>query len=58
MEMEKTKNRCCHDRHGSPEKFMEISLLCLLSEEKAHGYSLAEKLQEYGFSKEDLNISK
>jgi DNA-binding PadR family transcriptional regulator len=38
---------------------MEVCLLVLLYEEnkECHGYSLAEKLQDFGFTEEELNIS-
>jgi DNA-binding PadR family transcriptional regulator len=40
---------------------MEVCLLVLLYDEKSekecHGYSLAEKLKDFGFTDEELNIS-
>lgn len=47
----------CHPMH----RFMEVCLLVLLFDEKSekqcHGYSLAEKLTDFGFTEEELNIS-
>jgi len=47
----------CHPMH----RFMEVCLLVLLYDEKSekecHGYSLAEKLKDFGFTDEELNIS-
>ncbi len=47
-------------RHCHPmQRFMEVCLLVLLYDEKkeCHGYSLAEKLKDFGFKDEELNIS-
>lgn len=48
-------NNHCHPMH----RFMEVCLLFLLcsKKEECHGYSLAEKLQSFGFKEEELNIS-
>lgn len=35
---------------------MEICLLLLLYQETSHGYILAEQLNNFGFSKEELNM--
>lgn len=45
----------CHPMH----RFMEVCLLVLLYDEdkECHGYSLAEKLKDFDFSEEELNIS-
>lgn len=47
--------KSCHPMH----RFMEVCLLVLLSSEstECHGYSLAEKLKNFGFTEEELNIS-
>lgn len=37
-------------------RFLEAALLCLLKEEKAHGYALMEKLIEYDFTEDNINI--
>jgi PadR family transcriptional regulator PadR len=36
---------------------MEVCLLVLLQDGESHGYSLAERLTEYGFEADELNIS-
>lgn len=41
---------------GQMERFMETCLLLLLTEEKGHGYVLMEKLGEFGFTDESINI--
>jgi PadR family transcriptional regulator, regulatory protein PadR len=38
------------------ERFMEICLLLLLYQEASHGYTLAEQLDTFGFSKKELNM--
>lgn len=49
-------------KHCHPmRRFMEVCLLVLLydkqSEKQCHGYSLAERLKDFGFTDEELNIS-
>lgn len=41
------------------QRLMEVGLLVLLSQnsQDCHGYCLAEKLKEFGFSDEELHIS-
>ena len=56
------KERWMPRRHCHPmQRFMEVCLLVLLCDEKhekeSHGYSLAEKLKDFGFKGEELNIS-
>lgn len=46
----------CKGKPHNMERFMEICLLLLLSQEDSHGYTLAEKLTYFGFSKEELNV--
>ena len=46
----------CHGTRHHMERFMEICLLLLLDQETSHGYTLAEQLNDFGFSKEDLNM--
>ena len=46
----------CHGARNHMERFMEICLLLLLCQETSHGYTLAEQLNDFGFSKEDLNM--
>jgi PadR family transcriptional regulator PadR len=36
---------------------MEVCLLVLLRDGESHGYSLAERLAEFGFEADELNIS-
>lgn len=43
-----------HRRSG---RFLEACLLCLLNKEKSYGYNLLERLQEFGFDNESINIS-
>lgn len=51
----KTALFCEGSRHHM-ERFMEICLLLLLDQETSHGYTLAERLNDFGFSKEELNM--
>jgi len=46
---------CTGTRHHM-ERFMEICLLLLLYQEASHGYTLAEQLDTFGFSKKELNM--
>ena len=46
----------CKGKPHNMERFMEICLLLLLSQEESHGYTLADKLTHFGFSKEKLNV--
>ena len=45
----------CDGKNQNMQRFMEICLLVLLYNKPSHGYSLAEKLGEYGFL--NLNVS-
>ena len=49
-------NGHCHGRAQSMERFLEISLLVLLYDTKGYGYLLMEKLEDFGFSAEVMNI--
>lgn len=55
--MIKGKDVFCDDRHNKTGRFVEACLLCLLKEEKSYGYNLMEKLTQFGFSGETINIS-
>lgn len=55
--MIKDKDMFCGPRQNKAGRFIEASLLCLLKEEKSYGYSLMEKLGEFGFSEDTINIS-
>jgi PadR family transcriptional regulator, regulatory protein PadR len=46
----------CHGPRHHMERFMEICLLLLLYQQASHGYTLAEKLDIFGFSKQELNM--
>lgn len=55
--MEKNENSLfCKGKAPDIKRFMEISLLLLLAQEKSHGYTLAERLTDFGFSNEEFNI--
>jgi PadR family transcriptional regulator, regulatory protein PadR len=47
---------CCPDKPHHMERFLEVCLLLLLNQETGHGYGLMERLQDFGFSAEVLNI--
>ncbi|MDZ7797977.1 MAG: PadR family transcriptional regulator [Candidatus Marinimicrobia bacterium] len=47
----------CNSKHHNMERFLEICLLLLLFDEAGYGYGLTEKLQYFGFSKDELNVS-
>jgi len=42
-------------KHHKMERYLEVSLLMLLSENQSHGYGLIEELTDFGFEKE-LNV--
>jgi len=46
----------CQGARHHMERFMEICLLLLLYQEASHGYTLAEQLDTFGFSKKELNM--
>ena len=54
--MENEESLFCKGKAPNIKRFMEISLLLLLAQEESHGYILAEKLTNFGFSKDGLNI--
>lgn len=47
----------CPGTHSKTGRFMEACLLCLLMEEPSHGYSLIDKLDQFGLDKDNINIS-
>lgn len=53
----KDKNIFCDDKYNKAGRFIEACLLCLLKEEKSYGYSLLEKLGQFGFPEDTINIS-
>ncbi len=55
--MTKEENICCQHKHNKAGRFIEACLLCLLKEEKSYGYNLMEKLAQFGFDEDSINIS-
>lgn len=47
----------CNDRHNKIGRFLEACLLCLLKEEKAYGYSLMDRLSDFGFEDNTIDMS-
>ncbi len=50
----------CFGKHHHMQRFMEVCLLTLLSEpqcESCHGYALAERLAEFDFDADEVNVS-
>ena len=47
----------CNNRPHHMERFLEVCLLLLLSDEVGYGYGLIERLAHFGFSADDLNVS-
>lgn len=47
----------CDNKHNKTGRFMEACLLCLLKEEAAYGYSLMERLSDFGFEEDTINMS-
>lgn len=45
---------CC--KHHKMDRFLEVCLLLLLSDEKGYGYGLIERLENFGFQKEETNV--
>ena len=54
--MEK-KDLKCGNKHNKTGRFIEACLLCLLKEEKAYGYGLMERLSDFGFEDDAINMS-
>lgn len=50
-------NEGCCQKHQGMHRFIEVCLLVLLYDGAYHGYSLAERLPEFGFGEDELNIS-
>ncbi len=50
------KNKECNLKYNKG-RFIEACLLCLLKENKSYGYSLMENLSNFGFEKDEVNIS-
>ena len=51
------KDLQCDNKHNKTGRFIEACLLCLLKEEKAYGYSLMERLSDFGFKDDTVNMS-
>lgn len=51
------KDLFCGPRHNKAGRFVEACLLNLLKEEKSYGYSLMERLAEFGLDEDSINIS-
>ncbi|MGE4468216.1 helix-turn-helix transcriptional regulator [Sphaerochaeta sp.] len=47
----------CPGKNHKLEHFLEVCLLLLLYNEIGHGYRLMEQLEQFGFTKEELNVS-
>ncbi len=47
----------CGPRQNKAGRFVEACLLNLLKEEKSYGYSLMERLAEFGLDEDSINIS-
>ncbi len=54
--MKDEMNLFCKVKPHNMERFMEICLLLLLYQQAGHGYTLADQLTYFGFSREELNI--
>lgn len=50
------QDSCCHGRAHRMDRFMEVCVLLLLSEQTSHGYELAERLAVFGFDPAQLQI--
>ena len=48
---------CCPGKNHKMERFLEVCLLLLLYNDIGHGYGLMEQLEQFGFSKDELNVS-
>ncbi len=53
----KSKDIFGDDKHNRAGRFIEACLLCLLKEKESYGYSLMERLNEFGFTEDNINIS-
>lgn len=53
----KIKGIECSNKYNKTGRFIEACLLCLLKEEKAYGYSLIERLSDFGFKDDTVNMS-
>lgn len=51
------KDKQCHNKHNKTGRFIEACLLCLLKEERTYGYSLMERLSDFGIEDDAINMS-
>lgn len=47
----------CSEQHNKSGRFIEACLLLLLKEESSYGYNLMERLSEFNFLENSVNIS-
>lgn len=47
----------CFEIGKKPEKLLQTTLLFILMEGAGHGYWLAEKLKDFGFGEDEVNMS-
>ncbi len=45
---------CC--KRNKMDRFLEVCLLLLLYDEKGYGYGLMDRLENFGFDKDGLNV--
>ena len=55
--MKKDEGLFCISKKHKMKKFLEVCLLLLLFDTTDYGYGLIEKLADYGFAEEELNVS-
>ena len=53
----KEKDILCGPKLNKAGRFVEACLLTLLKEEKSYGYSLMERIEDFGFEEDSVNIS-
>ncbi|MGM0397275.1 MAG: PadR family transcriptional regulator [Bacillota bacterium] len=47
----------CFPNGKKPEKLLQTTLLFILMEGSGHGYWLGEKLRDFGFQEDEVNVS-
>lgn len=55
--MKENKSLFCKDKSHKMNRFLEVCLLLLLRDSVGYGYALMDQLEDFGFSKEAINVS-
>ncbi len=55
--MNKENDFFCKNKYNNKGRFIEACLLCLLKEKKDYGYGLVERLKDFNFDQNSINMS-